>query len=108
MLLSIRRSTQMPSSNQVVFFDTTLRDGEQSPGCTMHHHEKLRMAHMLATVGVDVIEAGFPIAADGDFSSVRAIAQEVGKGATPPCIAALARAKQGDIETAARAIEGAH
>ena len=98
----------MTSPNQVVFFDTTLRDGEQSPGCTMHHGEKLRMAHMLANVGVDVIEAGFPIASDGDFSSVRAIAQEVGTSANGPRIAALARAKQGDIETAARAIEGAH
>ena len=98
----------MTSQNQVVFFDTTLRDGEQSPGCTMHHGEKLRMAHMLATVGVDVIEAGFPIASDGDFSSVRAIAQEVGKGANAPRIAALARAKREDIEIAARAVEGAH
>lgn len=98
----------MTSQNQVVFFDTTLRDGEQSPGCTMHHAEKLRMAHMLSTVGVDIIEAGFPIASDGDFASVRAIAQEVGTAAEAPRIAALARAKQGDIETAARAIEGAH
>ncbi len=98
----------MTSPNQVVFFDTTLRDGEQSPGCTMHHGEKLRMAHMLSTVGVDIIEAGFPIASDGDFASVRAIAQEVGTSANAPRIAALARAKQGDIETAARAIEGAH
>ncbi len=98
----------MTSPNQVVFFDTTLRDGEQSPGCTMHRHEKLRMAHMLAGVGVDVIEAGFPIASEGDFNSVRAIAREVGTTANAPRIAALARAKQGDIETAARAIEGAH
>lgn len=97
----------MTSQNQVVFFDTTLRDGEQSPGCTMHHGEKLRMAHMLATVGVDIIEAGFPIASDGDFSSVRAIAQEVGTGANAPRIAALARAKREDIEIAARAVEPA-
>ena len=62
------------SSNQIVFFDTTLRDGEQSPGCTMHHEEKLRMAHQLATLGVDVLEAGFAIASDGDFNAVRAIA----------------------------------
>lgn len=98
----------MTSTNRITFFDTTLRDGEQSPGCTMHHHEKLRMAHMLATVGVDVIEAGFPIASDGDFASVRSIAREVGTGPEAPCIAALARAKQGDIERAAHAIEGAH
>lgn len=93
----------MNELSQIIFFDTTLRDGEQSPGCTMHHHEKLRMAHQLARLGVDVIEAGFPIASDGDFASVQAIAREV-RGAR---IAALARAKQADIETAARAIEAA-
>ncbi len=59
----------MPLSSQIVFFDTTLRDGEQSPGCTMHHHEKLRMAHQLANLGVDVREAGFAIASHGDFES---------------------------------------
>jgi 2-isopropylmalate synthase len=93
----------MPSPNQIVFFDTTLRDGEQSPGCTMHHAEKLRFAHQLAKLGVDIIEAGFPIASTGDFESVRAIAREV-KGVR---IAALARAKQADIESAARAVEPA-
>src|SRR6266478_2334096 len=91
------------STNQIVFFDTTLRDGEQSPGCTMHHEEKLRMAHQLAALGVDVIEAGFPISSDGDFESVRVIARQV-KG---PRIAALARAKREDIESAARAVEPA-
>ena len=90
----------MASTNQIVFFDTTLRDGEQSPGCTMHHAEKLRFAHQLATLGVDIIEAGFPIASTGDFESVRAIAKEV-KGVR---IAALARAKPADIESAARAV----
>ena len=98
----------MIPTHRIIFFDTTLRDGEQSPGCTMHAHEKLRMAHQLATMGVDVIEAGFPIASDGDFASVQSIAREVGAGPNAPCIAGLARAKQGDIETAARAIEGAH
>jgi 2-isopropylmalate synthase len=93
----------MPESNQIVFFDTTLRDGEQSPGCTMHHAEKLRFAHQLAQLGVDIIEAGFPIASTGDFESVRAIAAAV-KGVR---IAALARAKPIDIETAARAVEPA-
>jgi 2-isopropylmalate synthase len=93
----------MLEPNQIVFFDTTLRDGEQSPGCTMHHEEKLRMAHQLAALGVDIIEAGFPISSDGDFESVRAIAGEV-KG---PRIAALARAKREDIESAARAVEPA-
>ena len=93
----------MTDRNRIIFFDTTLRDGEQSPGCTMHHEEKLRMAHQLGTLGVDVIEAGFPIASEGDFRSVQAIAREV-RGAR---IAGLARAKREDIETAARAVEGA-
>ncbi|MBE7181684.1 MAG: 2-isopropylmalate synthase, partial [Terriglobus roseus] len=98
----------MNERNRIVFFDTTLRDGEQSPGCTMHHHEKLRMAHQLANTGVDVIEAGFAIASEGDLQSVRAIAHEVGTATGAPSIAGLARAKQADIETAARAIEAAH
>jgi 2-isopropylmalate synthase len=93
----------MPATNQIVFFDTTLRDGEQSPGCTMHHEEKLRMAHQIAALGVDVLEAGFAIASDGDFNAVHAIAREV-KG---PRIASLARCKRDDIEAAARAVEPA-
>ena len=93
--------------NQVIFFDTTLRDGEQSPGCTMHHDEKLRLARQLAALGVDIIEAGFAIASHGDFESVRDIARQVG---TPggPRITSLARAKRQDIEAAAKAIEPAH
>ena len=93
----------MPNSNQIVFFDTTLRDGEQSPGCTMHHGEKLRMAHQLAALGVDILEAGFAIASLGDLESIRAIAKEV-RG---PRIASLARCRRDDIEAAARAIEPA-
>lgn len=89
--------------DRVQFFDTTLRDGEQSPGCSMHTPEKLRMAHQLATLGVDVLEAGFAISSEGDFASVRLIASEV-RG---PQIASLARARQEDIETAARALEPA-
>ena len=92
-----------PDPNQILFFDTTLRDGEQSPGCTMHHDEKLRFAHQLARLGVDIIEAGFPVASAGDFDSVRTIARDV----TGVRIAALARAKPLDIETAARAVEPA-
>ena len=91
------------ASDHVVFFDTTLRDGEQSPGCTMHHEEKVRFAHQLAALGVDIIEAGFPIASDGDFASVQAISREV-RG---PRITALARCKQGDIERAASAVNDA-
>jgi 2-isopropylmalate synthase len=93
----------MSSSNQIVFFDTTLRVGEQSPGCTMHHDEKLRMAHQLANLGVDVIEAGFAIASEGDFNAVRDVAREV-KGSR---VASLARCKREDIEAAARAVEPA-
>ena len=90
----------MVDPNKIVFFDTTLRDGEQSPGCTMHHDEKLRMAHQLVSLGVDILEAGFAIASDGDFNAVQAIAREV-KGSR---IASLARCKREDIEAAGRAI----
>jgi 2-isopropylmalate synthase len=93
----------MAIDNKIIFFDTTLRDGEQSPGCTMHHAEKLRMAHKIADLGVDILEAGFPIASHGDFESVKAIAKEV-RG---PKITALARCKREDIEAAAKAIEPA-
>src|SRR5205814_7696939 len=91
----------MSSSNQIVFFDTTLRDGEQSPGCTMHHDEKLRLAHQIAALGVDILEAGFAIASEGDSESIRDIAREI-RG---PKIASLARCKREDIEAAARSIE---
>src|ERR1700693_1414653 len=96
------------SSNQIVFFDTTLRDGEQSPGCTMPHGENLRMAHQLAALGVDVLEAGFAIASQGDSDSIRQIAREVGTSANGARIASLARCKREDIEAAARSIEPAH
>jgi 2-isopropylmalate synthase len=95
---------QEPSQrSRVYFFDTTLRDGEQSPGCTMHAGEKLRLAHQIATLGVDILEAGFAIASDGDSESIRTIAREI-RG---PIIASLARCKREDIEAAARSIEPA-
>jgi len=87
-------------AGRVVIFDTTLRDGEQSPGFSMNLQEKLRMAHALNELGVDVIEAGFPIASPGDFESVRLIAQDV-RG---PVIAGLARGARGDILRAAEAV----
>ena len=87
----------------IKIFDTTLRDGEQSPGCTMNQQEKLRLAVQLDRLGVDVIEAGFPIASDGDFESVKAIAIAVRR----PIIAALARACQPDIERAWEALKHA-
>ena len=86
---------------RITVFDTTLRDGEQSPGCSMNQQEKLRLAHQLDRMGVDVIEAGFPIASDGDFESVRAIASVVRR----PIIAGLARACQADIERAWEALK---
>src|SRR5260221_1489409 len=94
-----RVTIPMLEPNQIVFFDTTLRDGEQSPGCTMHHQEKLRIAHQIANLGVDVLEAGFAIASDGDFAAVQAVAREV-RGTR---IASLARCRREDIEAAARA-----
>jgi len=90
-------------SEKVLIFDTTLRDGEQSPGCSMNLEEKLKMAHQLERLNVDVIEAGFPIASDGDFESVQAIAQSISK----PVVAALARANQADIERAWQAVKKA-
>ena len=92
-----------PNQNHIIFFDTTLRDGEQSPGCTMHHEEKLRLAHQIAALGVDVLEAGFAIASDGDFAAIRAVAREV-RG---PRIASLSSCKREDIEASARAVEPA-
>src|SRR5882757_1016971 len=100
-------TTPTSTNDQVFFFDTTLRDGEQSPGCTMHHQEKLRFAHQLAGLGVDIIEAGFPIASAGDFGSVNAIAREVGSSPNSPRVAGLARCRREDIEAVARAIEPA-
>jgi 2-isopropylmalate synthase len=89
--------------SRITIFDTTLRDGEQSPGCSMNQQEKLRLAHQLDRLGVDVIEAGFPIASDGDFESVRAIASVVRR----PIIAGLARACRPDIERAWEALREA-
>jgi len=88
---------------RVTIFDTTLRDGEQSPGCSMNQQEKLRLAQQLDRLGVDVIEAGFPIASDGDFESVKAIAETVRR----PIIAGLARACRPDIERAWEALKHA-
>ncbi len=90
-------------SDRLYIFDTTLRDGEQSPGCSMNIDEKMRVAHALAALGVDIIEAGFPIASPGDFEAVYRIASEV----EGPHIAGLARASSRDIERAAEAVKPA-
>jgi 2-isopropylmalate synthase len=87
--------------NRVYIFDTTLRDGEQSPGCSMTVAEKMKLAAKLADLGVDTMEAGFPIASEGDFEAVRAISKEF----TWVQVAALARSSTGDVERAARSLE---
>jgi len=90
-------------NNRVWIFDTTLRDGEQSPGCSMTVPEKLRMAGKLVELGVDILEAGFPIASQGDFEAVDAVSREF------PWVqvAALARSTRLDVERAGQALERA-
>lgn len=89
--------------SRITIFDTTLRDGEQSPGAAMTTAEKLRMAQQLDALGVDVIEAGFPVSSPDDFAAVRKIVLEVRR----PVICALARATEADVDRAAAALEGA-
>ncbi|MCW3009811.1 MAG: 2-isopropylmalate synthase [Solirubrobacterales bacterium] len=91
------------SAQRVRIFDTTLRDGEQSPGISLNASEKLEIAHQLARLGVDVIEAGFPIASPGDFEAVRAIARQV----EGPVVCGLARANPGDIDRCWEAVKDA-
>src|SRR6202171_2156490 len=91
------------SMDVVRIFDTTLRDGEQSPGFSMNTAKKIRLAHQLAALGVDVIEAGFPISSRGDLEAVRKVAQEI---RTVP-IAALARARKDDVNAAVEALQPA-
>ena len=88
---------------RVLIFDTTLRDGEQSPGASLNLEEKLAIAQQLARLGVDVIEAGFPFASHGDFAAVQRIAQHVG-GENGPIICGLARASRWDIKACADAV----
>ncbi|MCF8495574.1 MAG: 2-isopropylmalate synthase [Alphaproteobacteria bacterium] len=90
-------------TDRIIIFDTTLRDGEQSPGCSMNLEEKLRMARLLDELGVDVIEAGFPVASPGDFEAVNEIAKTV-KNAV---VCGLSRATKGDIEASGNAIKPA-
>ncbi|WP_204138499.1 2-isopropylmalate synthase [Halomicronema sp. CCY15110] len=95
--------SNQPQPDRILIFDTTLRDGEQSPGATLNVDEKLTIARQLARLGVDIIEAGFPFASPGDFEAVNKIAAQVGTE-DGPTICGLARATKGDIETAGRAI----
>lgn len=95
--------TDKSEQDRVLIFDTTLRDGEQSPGATMSHEEKLEIAEMLDDMGVDVIEAGFPIASEGDFEAVKEIAVR-SKQST---ICGLSRANFKDIDRCYEAIKHA-
>lgn len=88
-------------SDRIFFFDTTLRDGEQSPGCTMNEREKIRLARQLDTLGVDIIEAGFPAASEGDFQAVQAIAKAVDSAQ----VAGLCRSMPADIDRAWNAVK---
>jgi 2-isopropylmalate synthase len=107
-LSNLRISSFMPTGGtpmpqRVSIFDTTLRDGEQSPGCSMNLNEKVRMAIKLQELGVDIIEAGFPIASEGDFAAVKAVATRC-RNVT---VAALCRTSEQDVTRAAEALEGA-
>jgi 2-isopropylmalate synthase len=93
----------MSAADRLLIFDTTLRDGEQSPGCSMNLAEKLEIAHALKDLGVDVIEAGFPIASPGDFEAVQTIARQV----EGPVICGLARCNAADIDRAGEAVKDA-
>ena len=90
-------------ADKLIIFDTTLRDGEQSPGASMTAEEKLAIAHLLEKMRVDVIEAGFPAASQGDFEAVRQVAREI----TDSIVCALARAVEGDLDLAVKSVQPA-
>jgi 2-isopropylmalate synthase len=102
--MSVENSKTESGLRKIKIFDTTLRDGEQSPGASMNLAEKVKVAHALVDLGVDIIEAGFPIASPGDFESVREIANSI-RGVT---VCGLARCNDSDIERAWDALKGAH
>src|SRR5512134_3094784 len=97
------KATAKSEQDRVVIFDTTLRDGEQSPGATMTHEEKLEVAELLDQMGVDIIEAGFPIASEGDFAAVH----EIAKRTKNAVVCGLARAAFKDIDRCAEAVKPA-
>ena len=99
----VSRETNKQGAERVRIFDTTLRDGEQSPGCSMNLEEKIQVADALEEMGIDIIEAGFPIASNGDFEAVQAVSRRIKDSA----VAALARATKKDIDRAADALKGA-
>ena len=111
-----RWASEIAHGNTILVFDTTLRDGEQSPGATLNEQEKLEIARQLSRLGIDVMEAGFPAASPGDLAAVRRIALTVGRtprvdeegnASAPPIIAGLARANKNDIDKAWEAVQGA-
>ncbi len=111
-----RWASQVAQGDTILVFDTTLRDGEQSPGATLNEQEKLEIARQLSRLGIDVMEAGFPAASPGDLNAVRRIALTVGRtprvdgegnASAPPIIAGLARANKNDIDKAWEAVQGA-
>ena len=97
------KTNPQSETNRVLIFDTTLRDGEQSPGATMTLNEKIEIASLLDEMGVDIIEAGFPIASEGDFEAVT----EIAKAAPNTVICGLARASFGDIDRCWEAVKNA-
>ncbi len=99
----VSRETNKQGAERVRIFDTTLRDGEQSPGCSMNLEEKIQVADALEEMGIDIIEAGFPIASNGDFEAVQAVSRRIKDSA----VAGLARATKKDIDRAAEALKGA-
>ena len=111
-----RWARDVAQGNTILVFDTTLRDGEQSPGATLNEQEKLEIARQLARLGIDIMEAGFPAASPGDLAAVKRIAMTVGRTpgvdsegnvSAPPTIAGLARANKNDIDKAWEAVQGA-
>src|ERR1700750_1791049 len=101
--MTIESSKSATPANQIIIFDTTLRDGEQSPGASMNLEEKLKIAAALEDLGVDVIEGGFPISSNGDFEAVRAIAAQTRSAA----VCGLSRAAVKDIDRAWEALKDA-
>ena len=93
----------MSDDKHIRIFDTTLRDGEQAPGCSMNLQEKITLARQIERLGVDIIEAGFAIASEGDYQSVRAVAEALEEAS----VCSLARTAEADIERAGRALEPA-
>ncbi len=111
-----RWARDVAQGNTILVFDTTLRDGEQSPGATLNEQEKIEIARQLSRLGIDIMEAGFPAASPGDLNAVRRIALTVGRtprvdgegnASAPPIIAGLARANKNDIDKAWEAVQGA-